>query len=172
MKKTKLFASLVAVVMLLTTLSTTLVSADEITEANLIISNNIESTAITIKNKTYNLYQVFSATTVTDDDTEDDSIEYTVNEDFYDFFKGKKYTNSEGTEVTIGDYPTTEDAEEISTYNHAATEYINSFAGVLTEATTTTEQELVTLLREYIDEENIEATTTSKSSSYSISGSS
>lgn len=167
MKKTKFMASLLAIILLMATMTTTLVSADEPDSnptANLTVENTISTSGITIKDKTYNLYQVFSAE-VTESDDEDDAIEYTVNPDFYEFFAERGFTYpTEDNYSTL--YPDADDLDyAIIAYNHAANEYVSSFSSDEDKDP----QDLVTLLRDYIDGKTLTATATT--GSYSTTGS-
>lgn len=176
MKKTKILANLLVLIVLISTITATLASADDVstvsTSANLIVENTISSTGITLKDKTYNLYQVFSAV-VTETATEDDeeAIEYTVNVNFVEFFEqqtGVSYPDSDDYDSETGfneDGVSYDNA--VAAFNYAATEYVNTFSSKL-EGTTETEEALVSLLREYIIEQDLAATQTT--AHYTLSG--
>lgn len=136
MKKMKILATFLVAILLITAMPTSIVQAETTTSASLIVSNDPASSGLSIKDKTYNLYEIFSATTVvSSDDGEDDNIEYTLNTVYYGFFN----------EILSSSYDETDDG----TFTHEATAYIDGLE------TTEELQAFVTSLRDYIvDEEN------------------
>ncbi|MFI3325754.1 MAG: SpaH/EbpB family LPXTG-anchored major pilin [Clostridia bacterium] len=144
MKRTKLMASLLAVLMLMMALTTTMVSAEEITPtAKVTIKNDPSSTATSISGVSFALYKVFDVTVIEATDIESESIEYTIDEDFMGFFED---------DDVLGEYTGTDD-NELAIYTNEALEYINSFKTYDDngELLTNTMADLVVLLMEYIE---------------------
>lgn len=113
--KTKRFtASLLAVCILVMACSTTLASmvfaADEITrDAEIVVSSNVTSTGISLSGKSFDAYEVFTATLTntlepTASGSSEEGISYTVSEDFVFFFLQVLDTDENDATYTYGDY--------------------------------------------------------------------
>lgn len=173
MKKTKLLASLLVILMLTMTLSSVMVSAavPENDTAKVTIQNDSNTTAVSINGIAFSLYKVFDL--AIEDATEDssESILYTVNEDFIGFFDdalGKSLDEYKADTSTYED----EDAAE-QAYHQAALDYVDAHK-VYDDAgnvTSNTMAELVAALRLYIlADEDITPVTTTGTTATSTNG--
>lgn len=152
-KRNRLTAGLIVIFMLVMSMSS-LVNAETTTEsitesgAKIQIQNTPSKTAVTLDGKTFDLYRVFDVTVVRSTDDSDnsvtDSMKYSVNAEFQDFFDG--VLTFESAEYSDGDPIFGSDE-----YNDAAMDYVNGFK----TDTADNMQTLVTALREYVlDGEN------------------
>lgn len=148
MRRTKLTASLLAIMMLVMSMSS-LVSATTMTSTgNQVIITNIQAnTGVSIASKVFNLYRVFDVEVIQGAD--EDSVDYTVNEDFEAFFD-KVITPKK-------DYSGEADAQIQSLYDSAAYEYIESFDDT---------QDVVTLLRAYVLSDEFKGSAITNTSGY------
>lgn len=144
--RTKLTASVLVIMMLVMSLSTMMVSAETTSSgATVTIQNTPSTTGATIMGKSFELYRVFDLEVVAATDATDETIEYTVNEDFYGFFESV-------LGETSGD----------TGFDQAALDYVNA-QKVTDETGTVTVNDmadLVTELRAYVLEEGITPETT------------
>lgn len=151
MRRTKLTASLLAIMMLVMSMSS-LVSATTMTSTgNQVIITNIQAnTGVSIASKVFNLYRVFDVEVIQEDDADGDSLEYTVNSEFEAFFD-KVITPKADYSVTL--------SEEViqSAYDYAAYEYIDSCEDP---------QDVVALLRAYVLSDEFKGSLITSTSSY------
>lgn len=156
-------ASLLVVVMLVMTMSTTLVNAavPENDTAKIIIQNDTNSTSISMNGIAFALYQVFDLAIEDADDDSEESIQYTVNEDFEDFFNEVLEKSLADYVLEVGTTYTDEEAA-IQAYNQAALDYVNACKVYDDEGSvlTNTMAELVEALRVYALKEKVTPTTT------------
>ncbi len=174
MKRTKLVASLLVILMLTMTLSSLMVNAAVPADdtARVTIQNDSSSTAVSINGIAFSLYKVFDLTIVDATVDTSESISYTVDADFTDFFDGV-------LDQTLADYKADDstyiddDAAE-QAYNQAALDYVNACKVYddLGNVTTNTMAELVADLRLYIleDERTIIPETTTGTTSTNTNG--
>lgn len=151
MRRTKLTASLLAIMMLVMSMSS-LVSATTITSTGkqVIITNIEANTGVSIKNKVFNLYRVFDVEVIQEEDDDGDSLEYTVNAYFEAFFN-EVITPKASYSTNLSD------ATIQSAYDYAAYEYIDSFEDP---------QDVVTLLRAYVLSEEFKGSAITNTSDY------
>ncbi len=145
MRRTKLTASLLAIMMLVMSIST-LVSAANLEDgtATVSIKNTTSNTGVTLEGKQFELYRVMDATVDVGEEGEDDTIAYTINAAFQTFFDDN--ADLAGTTAT-----------DLEAYD-----FINSYKGK--------EEELVTLLRAYVIDTTITATATASSMTTTSNG--
>lgn len=161
MKKSKVLASFLAVLMLMMSL-TTMVSAANVDNdtATVTIQNNSSTTGVSISGVAFNLYRVFDLVIVDANPDEEisESITYSVADEFTDFFDGVLDKTLAEYTVDIGTGKTYENEDDaILAYNNAALEYVNDCKtyGDDGSVETNTMAELVADLRSYIlDEDN------------------
>lgn len=177
MKKRKMMATMMAVVMLVMSLSSMMVyGANPIEEtARVTIQNDTSSTAVSINGIAFSLYKVFDLTIVDADADQDisESITYSVNDSFTDFFDG--VLENDLAAYLAGDVATyaDEDAARLA-YDQAALDYVND-CKVFDDngnVVTNTMAELVAALRLYILDETttIEPETTTGTTATNTNG--
>lgn len=143
--RTKLTASVLVIMILVMSLSTMMVSAATESGATVTIQNTPSTTGATIIGKSFELYRVFDLEVGAATDGEDETIEYTVNTAFYDFFDSIEGIDSSD-----------------DSFDHDALEYVNAQKVTNDTGTVTVNNmaNLVTELREYVLENGITPETT------------
>lgn len=143
MKKTKLLASLLVVMMLVMSLST-MVSAEEDTTGTLVLQNTKATTGLTLKESTCYLYEIFNYNI----DTSSQTLNYDVQSEFEEFFLEKVNAElGDENKFTNEDYNT-------NAFNDAAMAYVSSFyvtddeGAVVSDDMQNLVEELITYIKE------------------------
>lgn len=168
MKKMKFLASFLAVLMVLMSFTTMMASAANTEEktATITIKNDPSTTGTSIQGISFSLYKVFDLAVSYETDVTE-SIEYTIDVDFYDFFADK-------LGISLADYTTqykaandgATDANAKAAYQNEALEYINSFKTYTEngDVESNTMSTLVVYLMEYIEDKTVTPEDTTGSS--------